>query len=182
MVMVTATDRQAPSTGRQGRFAPLFALDRQAGVTKDLFAFFGPDPDVYLEVYDEMRRPKGPTAPVTWSWPVFFVGFAWFFYRKLYVWGAALILVPIIADLLFGIAGAGVLAIAAILTAKGTYVRSTLRRIQTADELGLSGDERARYLERAGGVSVVAAVFSGILLALFYLALVVGIATSPLAR
>lgn len=175
MVMAATTDRRGPSLRRKDQFTPLFALERQASVIKDLFAFFGPDPETYLEVYDEMRRRNGKTALVTWSWPVSFVTFVWFFYRKQYIWGAAVILLPVIASLLFGFAGAGGMAIVFACSAKSLYVRTALRRILKADDLGLAGDERVDYLRRAGGVSVVAAVFAGLLLALFYAAMIYSI-------
>jgi hypothetical protein len=136
----------------------------QERVRSELATFFGPRPDAYLKVYEKIRfRTDGRKIfPMTWSWPVFVGGFTWFFYRKMYGAGAALIVVPIVIVLLFGSAGSASLAYFAV-SAKSMYVYSALGRILKADSLGLSGAERSDYLRRAGGVSLVAGVLAGVL-------------------
>jgi hypothetical protein len=118
-----------------------------------------------------MRARPGRWAR-TWSWPGFLFGFVWFFYRKMYLVGAITILLPIIIGLLFPSVGtAGTLA-AIGASAKAYYVQSALSRIIKADTLGLTGADRTDYLRRAGGVSLVAGVFAGVLyVALFALAI-----------
>jgi hypothetical protein len=149
----------------------------QERVRSELAIFFGPRSDAYLKVYEKIRfRTDGRKIfPMTWSWPVFFGGFTWFFYRKMYGAGAAIIVVPIVVVLLFGSAGSGAL-IAFVLTAKSTYVYSALQRVLKADSLGLSGAERSDYLRRAGGVSSVAGGLAGVLyVAMFGFALLAAI-------
>src|ERR1700731_1676437 len=62
--------------------------------------------------------------------------------------------------------------------AKGWYVNYGLERVFKADKLGMVGAERADYLRRAGGVSLPAGIFAGVIyasiLALMILAFVVG--------
>jgi hypothetical protein len=109
-----------------------------------------------------MRSATGTrrATPRAWSWPVFFGSFTWFFYRKMYLYGAMLIFLPIIFAYLFGSAGGSVPIIFAV-WAKGWYVRAGLERIIKADRLGLTDAERSDYLQRAGGVSVPAGIFAG---------------------
>jgi hypothetical protein len=137
----------------------------QDSIRADLKTFFGPRADVYLAVYEKMRGGTGGRrlSPSTWSWPAFFGSFVWFFYRKMYIVGAVLILAPMIFAYLFGSAGGGGWAVVISMFAKGPYVQHGLRRILKADSLGLHGLERSEYLERAGGLSVVAGGFAGLL-------------------
>ena len=55
-----------------------------------------------------MRTSTGTrrASPRSWSWPVFLGSFTWFFYRKMYAFGAALIFLPVLFSYLFGSAGA----------------------------------------------------------------------------
>jgi len=123
----------------------------------DLETFFGPGAETYLAVYDKMQ-----TRPVvrTWSWPVFIGGFTWFFYRKMPIYGAFVIFLPIIFSYLFGGIGGGSFILFAV-DAKNWYVKHALGRITKADALGLTGRERTEYLQRAGGVSLPAGIFAG---------------------
>lgn len=138
----------------------------QARVRADLTTFFGPRAEVYLDTYEKMRSATGSRRmmPRTWSWPVFLGSFTWFFYRKMYAYGAMIIILPMILGYLFGSAG-GAMAIVFAIWAKGWYVGSALHRIVKADKLGLAGAERSDYLQRAGGVSLPAGIFAGFIYA-----------------
>ena len=138
----------------------------QARVHADLTTYFGPRSEVYLETYEKMRSATGRqrTMPRTWSWPVFLGSFTWFFYRKMYAYGAMLVIAPMVLSYLFGAAG-GMLPIVFAMWAKGFYVNSALNRIVKADKLGLTGAERSDYLQRAGGVSLPAGIFAGLIYA-----------------
>src|ERR1700753_2866510 len=85
----------------------LFEAADQWRVRADLTTFFGPNAETYLAVYDKMRGAQSTRRTVvrTWSWPVFFGGFTWFFYRKLYTLGAMVIFLPLIFGYLFGTIG-----------------------------------------------------------------------------
>jgi hypothetical protein len=135
----------------------------QERIRRELATFFGPDSDYFLETYEKMRNgPKGPRLYArTWCWPAFLTTFVWCFYRKRYVEGAAIILVPILAKILFGFGAVGAVWGVMATHAKPLYVLSGLRRIVKADELGLSGDERLDYLQRAGGVSLAGGAIGG---------------------
>lgn len=139
---------------RKEKYQALFQEANQERVRADLRTFFGPNADVYLATFDKMRA-RGGKFPITWHWIAFFTVFPWFFYRKMYAVGAGLVLLPFAFAFFLGPAPGGSLAATGII-AKGTYVHMGLARILQADALGLSGPERSQYLERAGGVSVVA--------------------------
>jgi hypothetical protein len=108
---------------------------------------------------------SGRTLPRTWSWPAFLGAFTWFFYRKMYVYGALVIFLPVVLSYLLGAAGGSGPSVLFAMWAKGWYVNSALGRIAKADRLGLSGDERFDYLQRAGGVSWPAGIFAGLIYA-----------------
>jgi hypothetical protein len=144
---------------RKEKYLALFQEANQERVRADLRTFFGPRAEVYLETYDKMRARDGK-FPMTWHWTAFLTVFPWFFYRKMYAVGAVLVLLPVVLGFFGLTGGGGSLAVAGIL-AKGIYVQTALGGILKADALGLSGPERSQYLERAGGVSVIAGTLAG---------------------
>jgi hypothetical protein len=157
----------APRAAKKTSYLQLFDDPDQERVRADLSEFFGPRAEIYLAVYDKMREGPAAKRMVTrsWSWPVFFGAFTWFFYRKMYAYGALLIIAPLILGYLFG-GTSSAIGILLAMWAKGWYVNSALSRISKADKLGLTGTERAEYLQRAGGVSLTAGIFAGLIYAL----------------
>ncbi len=173
--MNSAVDNADP-TPRAGKKASYLALvddPDQERVRADLSEFFGPHAEAYLAVYDKMR--EAPAARRTmirsWSWPVFLGAFTWFFYRKMYAYGAIFIIAPIILGYLLG-GTSSAIGILFAMWAKGWYVNSALSRISKADKLGLTDTERAEYLQRAGGVSLTAGIFAGLIYALVLAAVI----------
>ena len=154
----------------------------QQRVRLDLTTFFGPRAEVFLDTYEKMRSGTGTrrTAPMTWNWPAFLGSFTWFFYRKMYLYGAMIIILPIILGYLFGSAGSALPILFAI-WAKAWYVTCALNRIVKADKLGLTGGERTDYLQRAGGVSLPAGIFAGLLYAALLALVILGATMSPKA-
>jgi hypothetical protein len=146
------------------RFKALFEAEDQERVRADLTVFFGPRAQVFLDTYEKMRA-RGPskqlTLVATWCWPAFFASFAWYFYRKMYLMGGMLVILPIVMGLLLGGTGSSGMWVIFTMMAKPIYVQTALRRITKADGLGLAGEERRDYLQRAGGVSLVAGLFTG---------------------
>ena len=117
---------------------------------------------------------------MTWNWPAFLGSFTWFFYRKMYLYGAMIIILPIILGYLFGSAGSALPILFAI-WAKAWYVTCALNRIVKADKLGLTGGERTDYLQRAGGVSLPAGIFAGLLYAALLALVILGATMGPKA-
>jgi hypothetical protein len=164
--MSVIADNSAPRR-RKASYLDLMDEADQTRVRADLATFFGPRADVFLDTYEIMRSASSGgrrRSPRTWSWPVFFGSFTWLFYRKLYAYGAMTIIMPIVLGYLFGSAGSA-LPILLAMWAKGWYVSSALNRIAKADKLGLIGTERTDYLQQAGGVSLPAGIFAGLIYA-----------------
>jgi hypothetical protein len=137
----------------------IFEQSDQGRVRADLSAFFGPHANSYLRVYDEMRR-RSKVWVWSWSWAAFFAPVAWMAYRRLYLYGAICVLIPVVGALLFGVVDGGAgFAVVAALSVKGWYVSAGLRRIAEADQLELEGEERRSYLRHMGGVSPTAGWF-----------------------
>jgi hypothetical protein len=164
--MSAITDYSQPKARATKKPSYLDLLDNadQHRIRADLSTFFGPRADTFLDTYEKMRSAAGPrrATPRTWSWPVFFGSFTWFFYRKMYAYGAMLIFLPLIFGYLFGSAGSTT-SILFAMWAKGFYVKYGLERISKADKLGLTGTERTDYLQRAGGVSLAAGIFASLI-------------------
>lgn len=127
----------------------------QEQVRADLAAFFGPKAERFLAKYEKLRRGFGRGKLFfSWNWAVFFLNFAWFFYRKMYLCGVLILVLPLVLGLLLpeGPGGAG-LVLAFALFADHWYVTHALKQVIKANALGLQGAERAAYLQERGGVS-----------------------------
>ncbi len=64
----------------------------------------GPHPDYYVRRFVKYER-TGVSAP-SWHWPAFFFPSLWAFYRKLWAYGVACALLPMIGAAAFGAVGA----------------------------------------------------------------------------
>jgi hypothetical protein len=88
----------------------------------------------------------------------------WLFYRKLYAFGAATLVATIAINLLVPSPYADGLSLAIGLFfmryGQPLYIAHALRRIETADVLGMTGMNRAIYLSRRGGRSLIAALLA----------------------
>jgi len=153
----------------------LFDVPDQWRVRAELERFFGPNANSFLDLYERMRAlPANKRSGIrTWG-PVFLGSFTWFFYRKMYVYGAIVIFMPLVLSYLFG-SVSGVLAFIYAISAKVWYVNYALGRIAKADQLELSGAERTDYLQRAGGVSLPAGIFAGLIYGFAVAVLIIGI-------
>jgi hypothetical protein len=170
-IVVGADDRTPAAKTRRSAISAVLQAPDQNRVVADLRGFFGQRADKYLAIYEKMRA-SNKSFVQTWNWVVFFTSFPWFFYRKMYVAGALVIVVPTLLAYLFGFTGNVGAAIGVAMSANYFYVHAAIKRVSKADALGLVGQERQEYLRRAGGVSVVAGVLSGSLFALAVVALV----------
>src|SRR5437764_12059188 len=150
--MADLDDNAEPKT-RAKKAAYLELLDDvdQHRVRLDLTTFFGPRAEVFLDTYEKMRSGTGTrrTAPMTWNWPAFLGSFTWFFYRKMYLYGAMIIILPIILGYLFGSAGSALPILFAI-WAKAWYVTYAPNRLVQAYNLGATGHQRPHDPARSG--------------------------------
>lgn len=128
----------------------------QESVRNDLVIFVGQRSDYYLQKYEVMRQSTLKDKNfISWSWPVFLLEWSWFFYRKMYIVGAAMLLLPILMAVVFdfGAGGGGSVGLIFSMQANPMYLRHALKHIAKANTLGLQGEARADYLRRAGGTS-----------------------------
>ncbi len=145
----------------------------------ELIAFCGPNADGFLAVYDRMfavanRDPSqgrgllGSLAPWLgggFCAPAFFLGFVWFFYRRMWVWGGGFVLTMILIEWVPGTSQIGlVLAIAMALIARRLYVGHSISAIARLRAQTGPNEDSSRFLlalRSAGGVSRGAGWLSG---------------------
>lgn len=134
-----------------------------------LTMFIGPNAETFLG-----SAGLGLGAKKGWSfnWVAAFFALPWFFYRKMFLIGLAILLVPIMITVIFpqfaefniGVGG----AIGA--TANSLYLWHANRKIDKLKKLELSSDELKDKINKAGGTSTGGAVF-GCLIVLALIAL-----------
>ena len=78
--------------------------ERQPSVETLYQATVGPRGQDFYMPYFQRAHQRGYAA-ISWNWPVFFVGFFWFLYRKLYLWAALVFIFPSGALIASGIVG-----------------------------------------------------------------------------
>ena len=140
----------------------------------ELTAFFGPNADGFLAVYDRMvaaqRRGLAdrlrPWVGGGFCAPAFFLGFVWFYYRRMWAWAMGFVALMIVLEWVPGTSQVGlVLAIGMALVARRLYVGHAigticrLRALTPPPEQGSTAFLDA--LRSAGGVSKSAGWISG---------------------
>jgi hypothetical protein len=126
--------------------------------------FIGTNPEPYLNFYRKLFPNGANNKPVvvrwSWHWGGFLVPIPWMFYRKLYLWGAGVLLALIILEMVWP-AAAKHSAAAFIVFAVGgkrLYVEHALKRIRKILERKLPPKERDELIGKAGGMSIPGAV------------------------
>ena len=140
-----------------------------------LAEFIGARAPIYLTHY---RRTTGadksaaapncgrPSHAVSWHWAAFVLTIPWLFYRKMYLGGIVLVILPVLFDqiapgsLFFG--SGLMIAICTGLYAKSWYVAHALGKIGEATQRFSIADQRMAYIRHAGGVSIPGAVFGAL--------------------
>lgn len=127
--------------------------------------FVGPNADKFLRIYNAQLKEKDAFS---FNWVVLIATLPWLFYRKLYVVGIGLILLPVILVLIFpDLARVGTMSFAGVMavTANSIYVHIALRRIKKLKALNLPPAERDERIRNAGGTSPAGAVFGTLIVA-----------------
>ncbi|MBS4076658.1 DUF2628 domain-containing protein [Ameyamaea chiangmaiensis] len=106
-------------------------------------------------------------API---WAALVFSFAWFYWRRLYLVGSLMLMLPVLISTL-DIYGRGPLAVNGALVvgclvlppfmARRLYAIAFLQRSNRASRLGLSTSNRIAYLEAAGGTSWLGGLLAG---------------------
>lgn len=120
--------------------------------------FIGPNPDKFIKAAGVGAGGKQST---TFNWPAFFIGPIWLFYRKLYLWGACLLLVPVVLVVIFPQLSKVSFGYGVLLGLLGhkIYMNHATSKIGKIKKLDLSDDEFKDRLKKAGGTSPAGAVF-----------------------
>lgn len=136
-----------------------------------LAMFVGPNAERYLMIYDSNYGGQAARKVFSRAKANFIAGFfplPWFFYRKLYLEGTALILLPFLLGYLFpNFAGKGIsgMFVAIIIIANDYYVNRALRKIARIEKSGEPIEKRDARIRRAGGVSIAGAVVGAVIFA-----------------
>ncbi|MDR2951175.1 MAG: DUF2628 domain-containing protein [Prevotella sp.] len=139
--------------------------------------FFNKDPDYYIERYEKITAGQN----VVFNGYAFFFGFLWLAYRKMYVEILALIAIMATIDCIFIFAleidNSGLDRVINIIWAVTIgcfanlfYIMKAKRTIQKAKEAYNNTGDQLDYIEKTGGVSVIAPIVTGI----FFIGLMVG--------
>jgi hypothetical protein len=137
----------------------------------ELALFIGPNADRFQGAF-EGTQPKmlegGGGIAFGFCWPALLFSFAWFFYRKMWAFGLALLLIPPALAFVLETRGGGLgVMIAVAMFAKSLYVQHAVAKVGAVREAG-GGDDA---IAAAGGVSVAGGAVGGIILAAGSLAL-----------
>lgn len=140
--------------------------------------FIGPNADTFIDVYRALVEGRSKTSL---NWAAVFVPTIWFFYRKMWLWGAGITVVPAIFFTFFPdmsrFAAIG-LAVACGITANSLYVDMARKHVAAIKRRAQPEEARNAQIAKAGGISV-AGLLLGLLLttALFTVAAFSGAAT-----
>jgi hypothetical protein len=143
-------------------------LDRWTRIGWDEVALFaGPNADRFRPAWEKGRDRllEGRAAfALGFCWPALLFSFAWFFYRKMWLFGAMVLVLPVaLSFILESRAGGSIgMTVAMAMLGKGLYAQHAVGRIGEIRERG--GDDSA--IARAGGVSIVGGAVGGAILAL----------------
>ena len=157
----------------------------QASRRAELVAFFGPNADKFLRGYDEQvvianRAPHEKTKfsfnARAYVWPAFFIGPVWFFYRKMWAWGAGLTVLVLVLGLIplrtnFGFP----LGVALAFGGGSLYLSHAIKTIEQLRQQSPGGVLDPAQLAAVGGVSKTAGWVGGIIYVLLLLLSIAGL-------
>jgi Protein of unknown function (DUF2628) len=125
--------------------------------------FVGPNADTFLKVHYDLNANKFPKS---FNWVAFLFPMPWLFYRKMYLWGIALLLIPTILYTVFPDLPDVNIAVGGIFLIMGNrfYIESATKKIKKIEALGLSPEELDERIRNTGGVSKAGAIFGGIIM------------------
>jgi hypothetical protein len=150
---------------------------------EDIAAFIGPNAERFRPVWEKQQGTilkMGYGLTSSFSWPAFFLSYVWFFYRRQWLVGAILIVLPVVLMFLFPTAtgGFGGLAIVIAMMAKRLYLQDALPKIARIRAAETDGAARQAALARSGGTSKPAAIISGVFYAVSILVVILSMTRS----
>ena len=143
--------------GKRAQSAAMWAASDWA----DVATFIGPNASRFERIWAKSRdqaMQKGAGFAQGFCWPALFLGFAWFFYRKQWAAGVALLVLPMLAGYFISAHGIGLgVSAASAVIAKPVYVQHAVTRIAAIRARGGGADDIAA----AGGISIAGALIGG---------------------
>jgi hypothetical protein len=141
----------------------------EAQSDEDLFRLFaGPNADKFIKSY---RAQVTKEYAFSLNWPVFFVPLPWLFYRKMFLIGILILMVPIILVTVFpalsGVSTAGMVGGLAV-SANSIYVWAAIRKIEKIKIQNLVPIERDARIRTIGGTSKTGAAFGALIIAAIF--------------
>ena len=147
-----------------------FAANRQKQLSKytdtgwdEVATFIGENAHrfeaTWTRLHDAALEGKFASAR-SWCWPAFFFSFAWYFYRKQWAAGIALLMLPIIMGFVLPAShGAAIgISVAIGMLSKQLYIGQAVNQIDKIKARHAPGPERDNAIAAAGGFSVPAGV------------------------
>lgn len=148
---------------------------------EEMAAFIGPNAERFRPAWEKLRdrAAAGDGRPgLAVSWPALIFTFAWFFYRKMWLLGLAVLVLPTLLGMLLDNMPASMAAMIAVaMFGKGLYLQHAARRI-AATKAGGGG---IAEIGKAGGVSVTGAVIGGAMLLLSTAGMIAALFYMPVA-
>ncbi|HEX8645151.1 MAG TPA: DUF2628 domain-containing protein [Allosphingosinicella sp.] len=131
----------------------------------EIAAFIGPNADRFHSAWEATRAKfAGGRGGIAFGFclPALLLGFAWFLYRRMWMFGAMLLVLPIALSYLLDSPGGSIgLSIAMSLFGKSLYVQHAVAKIGALRDRGAGDDEIAA----AGGTSLAGGLAGGLILA-----------------
>jgi len=137
---------------------------------EEVAAYIGPNAAKFRPTWEKQRNfafaKSGGKIAWSFCWPAFLLSFAWFFYRKQWLIGAILIIVPIVLSYFTSAGGSVGVGLVLACMAKSAYLQDAMAKIAKVREKLAPGDSLMTALAAAGGVSRPAGIIAGIVLVL----------------
>ena len=120
-------------------------------IDEDIKRLIGKKQEFYVPKFSQMKQLN---KKMTWNWPAFFIGPVWFFYRKMYNYGIALMLLNMVVD---GIMPDVItIAVAAVVGAFANYIYMDYLEKQSLQMKSMPETTKETFIKEKGGTSGVA--------------------------
>ncbi|MCZ4279611.1 DUF2628 domain-containing protein [Kiloniella laminariae] len=142
--------------------------------------FVGPNADKFIRIYQAQQAKK---AGMSFNWAVLIAALPWLFYRKLYLTGLGVLLLPMALLYVFPAIPNGALtglSVALVMVANAYYVGVALRQIKKLKALNLPREELHERLKKSGGTSPIGAAIGGVIVAALLALMIYGLTNDDL--
>ena len=120
-------------------------------IDEDVKNLIGTKQEFYVPKFSQMKQLN---KKMTWNWPAFFIGPVWLFYRKMYNYGLALMLLNIVVDSIMPAAIS--IAVAAVVGAFANYIYMDYLEKQSLQMKSMTETTKEAFIKEKGGTSGIA--------------------------